>query len=231
MSFRPGYDGTRSVEEVSIDNPLASLALDVEGRVRTSKTVVTVNVTESPIEHMFHRGEIDDRLRKAADIFRKWCEQAVAIGGGINYESVVVDQSRKGLGFPEKAVHAVRRLENVRSYLGMMDYDLLCQAVAIGNTVQTIAAKWYPGAETLALIVEARRHVGKRIKDALAILASLVGLGESRTRPKRKRLVYTMKDASVHARSGMVQGVNSQTTQKDETAPKPFRPAVHRCSA
>lgn len=201
MGLRAGCDGRRVVEDVAVDNPLAALGLDVEGKVRTARTVAQVNLSESPVEHMFYRGEIDDRLRKAADVFRSWCEQAASIGNSINYDSVVVDCSRRGLGFPERAVAAVRNLAKAKDKLGVMDFDLLRQAVAIGNSIAEIAASWYPGAEGISQVVEARRHVGRRIKDALALFAELVGLGDLRPlRARKRRLYVAFASANVHSR-------------------------------
>ena len=41
-----------------VDNPLAAHDLDLNSRVRTTKAEAVVNVRETPIEHMFARGEI-----------------------------------------------------------------------------------------------------------------------------------------------------------------------------
>jgi hypothetical protein len=142
-------------------------------------TTVVVNVLETPIEHMFHRGEIDERLRSAAAAFRSWCENLCSSSGTVDPSRPVVDVSGNKYHMPERSADAALNLSQMQRRLGDMDYDMMCRVVGVGQSFRDVAKVWYanvPDDESSSAFLECRRHVARRVKDALNVVADVLQL-------------------------------------------------------
>ncbi len=202
------YGGVREERVRLIENPHAALGVDLSSKsVTTARSPVVVNVRETPVEHLFARGEIDARLKKAADWFRSLCE-AMRIGFGVvDPARLRVDTSGVRSDPPDRAIAAAQELAVVERKLGMMHYEILVDACAVGLSMQEICRRWYGNApEGSNLERECRKHIGQSLKDALHTVAMHAGItedakasGKSDTRRSRFYRAFSGLDADPRA--------------------------------
>lgn len=160
---RPGYGGQVETEERTIVRPYEI------GGTRETQTA-TVNVRETPLEHMYARGVITDGEKRAGEMFRRHCETIEMGGGVIDPARIKVDTSGPGDPMSDKAIDAGRKLAFAAQRIGHMDYALLHEVCAAGRSLVEVAKRWY----MLGSARQARTaggHIGRRVRDALAVLA------------------------------------------------------------
>jgi hypothetical protein len=168
---KPAYEE----DERTVDNPYALLPdplRDHQLPPEPKTQVVKANVRETPVEFMWARGHISHEEKIVADWFRKCCEDARIGGGVIDPSRIKVDTSTSKMTVTEKLLLSAYDLAEARKRLGFYDYDLLVQACDVGRSLTEIARRWYTMVPGSSLEREMVLHLGRRVRDALAILVA-----------------------------------------------------------
>jgi hypothetical protein len=158
---------------------------------------VIINLLETPIEHMRHQKLIDDAEYLAADRFRRLVEAArIGSSGATDPQKIRVD-GNSAAEMQGRAIDAVRELVRLQGKLGLIDFDFLVQACTVGEKLVNIARQSYP----LEPDSNAERkhvfHVGKRIREALKIVADHFGIADPRRDPRRSRLYRPLSERTL----------------------------------
>lgn len=191
----PGYGDAFELGEDIVDNPYASVPdpADIGPPVPKTKPV-RINVRETPVSHMFSRGEIKPELKFAADKFRQFCEAArISPAGVIDPERIRVDQSGSGSSVTDRAVAAARELARVRGRLGKFHWDLMVAVVTVGLSLDEVTSRLWPD---LVVTKDSRqqKHISRCVKDALGILADHWGITALTERGTRGKPVQGRRD-------------------------------------
>jgi hypothetical protein len=186
----PGYAGAFEEGDRVVDNPYALLPEAGEGPQPKTQPV-KVNLRETPIEHMWARGLISREEKAEADWFRGRCEAARIGGPGvIDPQRIKVDMSGPPIAVAERSLIAASDLAKMQEQLGMLDYDILVQACEVGRPLAEIVQRWYMVAEGTRLEKDLSLHIGRRVRDALAMLVKLRAEGDQKTEYRKKPTHY-----------------------------------------
>ena len=133
-----GFVSKQEPVEVQIDNPMFSPDHKV-GRTNPLKISATINVRESPIGLLAHRGIINKAQVEAAAEFRKLWE---AMGGaGVKAMDYSIDPVDGG-GIAEpisiRQMDAAKKLRDLRAHIGVRPYDIVSKVVGQGIEITVL---------------------------------------------------------------------------------------------
>lgn len=190
----PGHNGQREERDAPRDMPRPYAV----GGETIHDERPSVNVRETPLEHMYARGVISDAEKRAGDLFRRYCEEASLGGGVIDPGRIKVDHSGAGDPMTDRALDAETKLREAARRVGQLDYALLHDVCAVGKSFLEVARLWYLGLDrTPTLAREAGRHVGRRVRDALAVLADLWGCHGGSGKPQQLSVLRPFDKAAL----------------------------------
>jgi hypothetical protein len=116
---RPGYDDKREMVAVLVPSPLTEGTYDA----------AVINIRESPLAAMLHRGQIDEAQYEAGKWFRKTYEATRMGSMAIDPSREPVDTSGVADPIPDTLIAATRLLRAARYELGWKGYwicELVC---------------------------------------------------------------------------------------------------------
>ncbi len=132
------------------------------------KIAVTINARHDVITHWWARGKIDAAQMTAGRRFQRLWQKA-EIGGPA---AIDLSKTRVDGGFPvdpltDAVVAGRRELDALAGALGKIDFPLLTRIVGQGLSLEAEAPRW--GGR------DPERYIARRVRDALATLASYWG--------------------------------------------------------
>jgi hypothetical protein len=183
---KPGYDGQVELGERMI----------VDAYDTSRKTIATVNVRESAIDHMRSRGRVDETQAAVADRFRKMWELA-AIGRqrGIDYDNAGGGGGKISDPLTDALVRAGRDLAQCMQRLGMVRSKILVSIVGEGARIEDVAKDW-ARAGGIVGGTRAEGYVTGTLIDAIDELAGLWRM-EAAPRPREAQFTWWRKGVAV----------------------------------
>lgn len=157
--------------DVEVENPMFSRDHPAD-RTNPLRVRAKINLRESPIGLLAHRGMINDAQIRAASEFRRLWE---AMGGAgvkaMDYSVDPVDGGGIADPIAVRQMDAARKLRDLRAHIGVRPYDIVSKVVGQGIEITTLESR---KADQLM--------VSRYLKDGLADAATYWGFQSEQRR-------------------------------------------------
>lgn len=178
----PGYDGTRDLRVVAVEDPL-----EPGGIARPLR-----NVGHDPIEMLRHKHKVlGDAEYRAAHRIRRLFEALGAAGvRTVNLTAVRVDTSGPTTDIREATLRAAHELALLRAELGRDDFNAVARVAGYGEALTVVAVDFESSVTARANGACDRRTVdavSRRLRDGLARAAIMWGYADEASKTAMNR--------------------------------------------
>jgi hypothetical protein len=148
------------------------------------KARVQVNLRHDVLTHWHARGLIDAAQFAAGRRFQSlWHRSEIGAGAAIRLDRPRVDGGLRSDPISEWAIEARNQLSALAALLGMIDYPLMSRVVGQGRPIEEEGASGAWGTR------EPQLYIGRRLRDALSVLADHWGArGRDRAPMRAERI-------------------------------------------